>query len=351
MRIAILGANGQVASEVTAMLAGVEGIDVRPISRSRGGSAFLRRQGIAVLHGDVSDRARATEMLAGADVVANFALASGSPVEALTRNSTIIRRSFEASSPKAVVVFFSTLSVHGQYDATGKRFDTFYGDMKIKNEKLVAMLAKRMGRKAYILRLGQVAGDWQGISQQIRHGVQAGRVACPDPDRASNVTFTNMIAEALLVVGRGNAGRPGLYDLVNQPQWSWRQVCQYEADKLGLPLNLEVLPTGARARRSVKHVTLGMIQALGLRERVLRAAAVLPADLSGRLRADFFASRARSEIAGLNPPRGPSLLAMAWPAISVRNPPGLRDTIELIDKNAFPIAASYGPAWPSDLSS
>ena len=93
MRIVILGGNGQVAAEVALMLANIRGIDVRPVARSKGGSAFLRFHGVSVIHGSITDLRQARLIQEGADVIANFALASGTPAAAFALNEKIIRQS------------------------------------------------------------------------------------------------------------------------------------------------------------------------------------------------------------------------------------------------------------------
>lgn len=351
MRIVVVGANGQVASDVTRMLASLPRVEVRPVARTRGGSAFLRYQGIPVLHGDISDPEQAKCLLDGAGIVANFALASGNPAEALARNTAIIRQTFLSSPPDATVVFFSTLSVHGQYDEQGRRAQTFYGKMKLKNEALVTTLAKDHRRKAYIFRLGQVAGEFQGITDLMRRDISAGPVLMIDPERASNITFTEMITEALLVIANGKPGPPGLYDLVNLPQWSWRDVYSHEAQKLGKALEIICVLQNLDNGLSLRNTAVKLVNKLGLKELILRGASLLPGKFNATLKADYYVTRARNEIRELSSSQSPSNQAMYWPEIPVEYMIGLRSTQELIDTDAFPIRTGERQRWPADLAS
>ena len=86
MQIILIGANGQVGAEITLLLANSAGIKVRPIVRSRSGSAFLRFRGVPVMHGSVSDPAQSKRLQDGGDVIANFALALGTPALSMANN-------------------------------------------------------------------------------------------------------------------------------------------------------------------------------------------------------------------------------------------------------------------------
>lgn len=338
MRIVFLGANGQVASEVVMMLAGVAGVDVRSVVRSRGGSAFLRYHGIPVVHGDISKSEGALHLLSEAQLIAIFALAKGTPVESLARNNAIIRNTFTASPPNATIVFASSLAVHGQYDnegREGRRTKSYYGKLKLKNEALVSALARQTGRKAYILRLGHVAGEFQNLTDAIRKQIASGKVVMIDPERASNVTHTDMIVEALLAIASGRAGPPGLYDLLDLPQWTWREVYEHEARMLHLPLKIMKLPQPRSS--SLRSALTNLASRLGLRERILRGLAHLPGGFNASLTADYRVHRATAEIIALDKLQRPDNPAMYWPELPAERLAGLRRTCELINPRTYPI--------------
>jgi nucleoside-diphosphate-sugar epimerase len=350
MRVVILGANGQVGAEVTMMLANVAGVKLRPVVRSRGGSAFLRYHGVPVLHADISNPDEARRLQSGARLIANFAIASGTPAEAISRNNEIIRHNFFASPPGSTIVFFSTLSVRGTYDDEGRRSRTFYGEMKKANEHLVSLLSKRLGRKAYILRLGHVAGQFQNVTDLIQREITAGPVSMIDPDRPSNVTFTEMIAEALLAIASEKAGPPGRYDLVNLPQWSWREVYAHEAQKLGRPLQIETAGDKRSSRASLGRKAIEMAGRMGLKEQLLRGASHLSGRINMRMKAKYYVARASSEIQTLVNQCPAANNMMNWPEIPVTCLSGIRTTRELIDTRAYPIYDDGKRRWPTDLA-
>ena len=112
-RLAILGANGQVGTEVSLRLRDVEGIEVVPIARNVSGSAFLRSNGVECRHGRISDPAEASSLMGDCDVVVNFALSNTAiPRADREMNRQIIRSTVAAAKPGAPIVFASTIMVY-----------------------------------------------------------------------------------------------------------------------------------------------------------------------------------------------------------------------------------------------
>lgn len=353
MRIAIVGANGQVGAEVALLMARqAPRIETRAISRTRNGSAFLRYSGLPVAHGEISDPAQAFRLLAGADVIANFALAIGAPATSIAENERIIRRVFESTPTGATIVFFSTIAVYDRDDGS-KVVRSPYENSKLKAEKLAQRLAAVAGRKLYILRLGHVAGDLQGVTLVWRDEVRNLPIRIPDPDRASNVTFTVAIAEALLAIAEGRAGPPGLYDLVNTPQWTWREIYAFEAERVGKGVAFEKLDPVARdSRPSVLARAKTSLRRFALQPKVRqgleRGLALLPVGANEKAKARYNIDRARVEIAALTPSlvvRNPAAL---WKGLALTPLPGVRATKDLIALPEFRLKETVGPRWPAD---
>lgn len=357
MRMVILGANGQVGAEVSLLLARSPELKVRAVSRTRGGSAFLRYSGLPVLHGDIADPARAAAMMEGANVVASFALAIGTPAVSIAKNAEIIERIFRHAPPDAVIVFFSTIAVYDRKDGSGV-FRSPYEQSKLKTEKLALKLAAAANRTLYILRLGHVAGDLQGINSIWLGEIKSGTVRLPDPERASNVTHTAAIAEALLAIAQGRAGPPGLYDLVNSPQWTWREIYEHEASKLGAPFVFE--SAGAAGRPGLAARTLGRLRQTAValrgvaaqpkvRQILERGLALLPVAFNEAAKAKYSVNRMRGEIAALNPPSEITNTAALWAGLPVKLLPGVRPTREALALPEFQLGDPVGPRWPADL--
>ena len=354
MRIAVIGANGQVGAEVSLLLARQAGVEVRAVSRTRNGSAFLRYAGLSVAHGEISDPARAPALLKEADVIANFALAIGTPAASLANNAKIVTRIFECAPPGATIVFFSTLAVNNRGDGAGGMRSP-YEKSKLKTEKLALDLAAKMDRKLYILRLGHVAGELQNIVSIWRDELKSQPIRIPDPDRDSNVTYTAAIAEALVAIAEGRAGPPGRYDLVNTPQWTWRQIYEHEAAKMGLPVSFKTLnPIADNARPGVLARLKGLARAIAgqprVRQMLERVLALLPVEFNERAKATYSVGRMRAEIADLSPPATVRNSAALWIGLPVRLLDGARPTVELLRLPEFQFTDQVGPRWPADAS-
>ncbi|SIT58144.1 hypothetical protein BQ8794_50246 [Mesorhizobium prunaredense] len=355
-RIVILGANGQVGNEVTLQLANQRAIEVVPVVRSPSGSAVLRYNGVAVLHGSIDDPAQARRLQQGADVVANFALPVGTPSAMIEESAAIIDNTIACSPPGAVVVFFSTLAVLGVQDTSGRKHRSLYGNVKLRNEQQILALAKKNGRRAYVLRLGHVAGVFQTITGGIRAEIAAGPVSFIEADRRSNLVYTATIADALCAIAEGRAGEPGLYDLVNEPQWTWREIYEFEAARIGSPLQ-EAAPISVTPMRQTSHLSVSglrqagvtAVQRLGLKQVAMRFASALPRSLNEKIQADYNMARARSEIAALAVAQPVLNPAQNWPGLQTRGLPGLRATRELLDSQVFEPSGHVDNRWPKNL--
>jgi nucleoside-diphosphate-sugar epimerase len=168
VRIAVLGANGQVGSEVCLLLRKVPGLEVVPVCRNPSGSAFLRWHGLACRHGSVGDPARPRRWWGIATWWRTSRWPSGAPREARERNRRLIEQAALASPAGAKIVYFSTLSVYRRFrpaNAPGGR--TAYGDEKLRCERDARRVGRRLRKKTYVLRLGHVVGELQAIRQQL----------------------------------------------------------------------------------------------------------------------------------------------------------------------------------------
>ncbi len=229
-RIAILGANGQVGTELCLRLRDVDGIEVVPITRNVSGSAFLRLQGIECRHGRITNPAEARELIGDCDVIANFAL-SNTAIPRIDRdvNRQITRSVVAAAKPGVPIVFASTIMVYAP--AMKFRIPDSYGLEKLLTEKMFRRLCRASRHPAFVFRLGHVMGELQNITSKIRSEIRSGRVALPhDGGRASNTVFVTAIAEAIVQVARATP-KPGTYDLITFPQWTWLDVYQYYAKR------------------------------------------------------------------------------------------------------------------------
>jgi nucleoside-diphosphate-sugar epimerase len=354
-RIAVIGANGQVGSELCLLLSRMAGMQVIPICRNPTGSAFLRYSGIPCRHGRPAYADEAVRLVGDCDVVVNCALGTGTPSEIRAFDRSLLHSLFRSSPPQAAIIHCSTLMVHGdpRPDAARRTRDA-YGRAKFAAEGRVRRESRRYRKPGFILRLGHVCGELQNITAKIRGEISAGSPLLPEVDVASNVVYTATIADAIAAIMAGRE-RPGTYDLTNVPQWTWRQVYEYEAGRLGVPFTPiyapaesprgSALSASARARRLVGS----MLQRPAARRQLERFLAIAPSGLNDRAQAIWFKMRAQSEIRLLVASSSPSP-ELSWIALDRRPLSSLRPTRESLADPAFTNVSSGGrPRWPPDL--
>jgi nucleoside-diphosphate-sugar epimerase len=358
MRVAILGANGQVGSEISLRLSGVEGIEVLAVTRNFSGSAFLRLNGVACRHGRITNPAEARDLIGDCDVVVNFALSNtGIPRADRDANRLMIRNVVAAAKPGAPIVFASTIMVY----APGMKFwlPDSYGLEKLAAERIFLRLCRTSRHPAYVFRLGHVMGDLQNITHKICREIRETAVALPHGgSRASNTIFTTAIVEAIVQIARSNA-TPGTYDLITFPQWTWLDVYQYYAAKLGLPLRLAhpeqvdnqnsgLGRPGGSMRRFLRYLA----NHRALAERLTFLLAFLPRDINQRVHLRYLQTRALAEINALQQAEKVAFCVEDWRELQVRRFGEMPDPVTLIARYPLPssldLAASSDPVFPKE---
>ena len=355
-RIAVLGANGQVGAELCLILRNHPEIELIPVCRNRGGSAFLRYYGLPCRHGLPADPAQAAALFGDCDIIVNSALGQGAPKKIREVEQTLIANSLAYAPPHARIIYFSTLMVQGDpRPGAWVRWRGAYGRAKLRSERVLWARGRRTDKETYILRLGHVCGELQNITFDIRDRIRTGRVILPASDGASNTLYTSTLADAVLKIAAGKE-KPGTYDLVSFPEWTWRQVYEYEAEQLRLPLEAKTVAAPSRKRFSgfLRMSALrSWLHALASRplvkEAALRMMAYAPRGWNERFQAKWYQTRARAEIQALRqastPPEALFWIAMAGKLLSTLTP-----TRQLLDQPAFRIGARNPDlAWPADL--
>jgi nucleoside-diphosphate-sugar epimerase len=231
--IAIVGANGQVGSEVCLSLQAMDGVQVIPICRTPTSSTFLRWYGFECRHGSLEDDACAASLLSGCDLIADFSLPRGLSSDIRLTAGHIIDNIAHHAPPSSRWVYMSTVMALGMgssSDAIRPYYiaRTVYGAWKRAAEKQVLHLGKQTRHEAYVLRLGQVHGAIQPVSQIIQQEIANGQFRYSDG--VSIAVFAHAIAKALLSIARGGE-KPGRYTLVQD--WTERQVYEYYCRLLG----------------------------------------------------------------------------------------------------------------------
>lgn len=311
MRIVVLGANGQVGGELCLYLSRYAEVDLLAVCRNRFGSAFLRASGIKCVHTDLSDPAQCKAVLEKADVVVNLVLVefAMNARQAEETNYRILLNVISALGSSGTHIYMSTMSVYGdkRHDQTFV-FKNAYASLKLKSELLAQRLGTEHSCPTVIFRLGHVCGELQGITQQLRALVATNKeIQISDPDRPSNTVHVATIADAVL---KASLHRSGMYtfDLMNVPQWTWRDVLLHE----GYPpdarfTDCKVVTRNARHRvTQIASASLARIAVLAgantsIRKFAGRFLRHLPLKAHMRIKATYSIKAAGAEISRLRP--------------------------------------------------
>lgn len=356
MKIAILGANGQIGAEICLILRNRSDISLVPVCRNRLGSAFLRFQGIACRHGLIADAGQAAKLFGDCPTIAHFALGSGSLREAADINQRLIRNAIEFSPPNATILYFSTVTVYGNPDPRARiRWKNAYAREKLRCERLAIELGRKFNKKVFVLRLGHVCGDLQGISSVIRQELARGAVVLPAPDRKSNVVHVATIVDAILKASSGELGNPGIYDLLNMPQWTWREIYRYEAQKIGKRFEIEQSgiemsqKNSSLARRLIANVGQILLGNPTRKEYAMQLIARLSIPLNKRIQAVYYKNRAASEIAALNK-HVIQNDALKWREVGWNHLKNLNKTEDLLSSPEYRISDKPPSVrWPDEM--
>ncbi len=305
-RIAIIGANGQVGSEVCLLLSMMPGVQVVPVCRTVIGSAFLRRCGLAVRHASATGVEDLRRALEGCDVVADFSLPVGAASEVRKVMREVIANLVDAAPPKAAFVYLSSITAFGIPDfhqplKTYRLSRNVYGSCKRVGEQLAASACASSGRSAYLMRVGVVHGELQAVSRKIQQQVAtAGKILTSVPGCESYAVFAISIAEALVAVANG-AQAPGLYTMLPSPGVRWIDLHEWYCRRAGVTPHIELLPPDPAVspiRRGVQSVVSPLRKVVfSGRDLIAGYLATASPDLENQLRAVYHARNAAREIA------------------------------------------------------
>ena len=309
--IGVLGANGQVGSEVCLFLSQMEDVRVIPICRTEFGATLLRRCGLECRIGTLDGEAEATRLLAGCDLVADFTLPRETRVsEIRAAINRTVEKGMTYAPAGAPFVYISSLVAFG-VDPHDQNFrqrvlsPTLYGSTKRYAERLVFRTGKSLNREAYVLRLGQVHGELQSVSRGILRRLDEETAYVPLG--RSHAVFTYTIAESLANIANRKE-KPGRYSLISAPDWSWTEVYEYYARRAGRTPNIITYefsadePSIGRAFKSLaRRIAKPVIESAGRHRESITSYLPRPfPKLEQRLRAKWGLQRARAEVLEMN---------------------------------------------------
>lgn len=321
-RVAIVGANGRLGSELALRLSSADGIEVIGICRNMSGSAFLRFNGLPCRLGSVANREEAGDLLGDADVVVNLAYAFPRSLAGHRANLALVENSVDALKPDATVILASTIMVYGP--AFPFRLPDAYGLEKLRLERAFLRRATNRGIEAHVFRIGHALGDLQPLTRQIKAELQGGKTSVDSDDATpSNTIHVASLAEAIDMV---HGSHPRVIDLVSSPQWTWGQLYSWYASALGVTVTRGALDVeGWGPRRLFREVVLTVCQAL-------------PERVAERMYGRFLINRARHELpVGITSARtSMAIEATRWRGLTGEGLFGLSDPASAIERYPIP---------------
>lgn len=314
MKIAVIGANGQVGREVSIFMS-VMGIDVVPISRTEVGGVFLERCGLKCRYGSISDSNDTKRLLDGCDLVVDFAHPRDLPSKTRKSVKLNIDNIVKYAPDRAPYVYISTISAYGMRDEDSKMKKyflprTLYAGDKRYLEKHALSYKKK--RDIYVLRLSQVHGILQTVSQQFIEETANSKITLPFSSNTDSYTvFCYSIAEAMINIAYGKE-QPGRYTFVSTPTWSWGEVYTYWAKQRGgkpeisFQENVDSETSFIKPFQKMIYLLLTPLVRFGMKHRQLILNYLLVGNYSfqERMQAEHLRRKARSEMSQVSSMRG-----------------------------------------------
>jgi nucleoside-diphosphate-sugar epimerase len=310
--IGIVGANGKVGSEITLLLHCMEDLTVVPIVRSEYAGGFLEACDIPTRVASSQSSLKAA--LRSCDAVVDLTSPLGAVAVEWRESITAHVRELMAQLPTARrFVFASSIMAFGM--ASGERrvrhyrlSRTSYGAQKRRAEREVRIASAADSRESFVLRLGEVHGDLQPVTGNYVDAVRQGPLMLRRGlDRDSVVVTCYTIANAVRNIALGREA-PGLYTVVEQPAWSWRDFFRWIATNLGTDVELEEadetdgrLSFGGLMRLGVANASEGLLALATRNKDILTSYLPISAEREYRLKIQYLTRRAAAEVAQQQP--------------------------------------------------
>lgn len=230
LRIAILGANGQVGSELALLLADAADIDLVGVVRSEYSAALLRLAGVPHETASFEDGRTLARALDGCDLVVDLTYPSGQLADIPSMLERNMRAVMRAMRRGARYLHMSSIMAFGMPSGSAELRSyriprASYGHIKRWAEGRAVRLGRELGVRTYVYRLGQAHGVLQAVTQEYRRRAECHefRLAGRREELATTV-FLNAVADAVLVCARDQVAPERIYTLVSNPQWTLAEL-------------------------------------------------------------------------------------------------------------------------------
>ena len=277
-KVAVVGAAGRVGRYLVKRLSEEEKFQPVAVIRDNMTGRFLTDKSLEVRIGSITDEQSANSLVGDCEVIVNLAYAGKSPA-AIENNRNLVR-CLARIQTASMVINASTIAVHpGPFHAKHMDFkrpkpDSDYGALKLASERETSRALAGSESSFYSLRIGSVYGRDQNVSQMIFGNVSTLGFSLPfDGDLLSNAVSINRVCDAVVFLLK-NAPDSGTYNLLDEPQKTWREIYDLHTSAWNLTVvqpmselnsqslrfsylnsaGFEKLPLGARVRKNLKTV-------------------------------------------------------------------------------------------------
>lgn len=333
MNLAIIGANGNVGTELSLLLHKEKNVRVYPIVRNILGKAFLHAVGLPCRVADIAAESDAQTSLSDIDVAILAAYVwpdfSLSATHNKRLNKQLILNAVRFTKPGATLIYFSSLRAFSRsIDPETPFIKPLYDYEKKSLEHFFYRICRRFKKKGYVFRLGHVFGKHQPLTRKIKELVGNKNIIAlqTSPRTVANVLHTVTLTEAILLAASAQFPEK-TYTLVNQPQWTWEDVFRHYAHS-----SLEILWKEKNTRSQKSRFFVSFFSRF-LQKHYARLRFLLPESLDRRIQDTYRIQKMRGEIAQLAADKKPVFLeAFRYKPAPGPFLPGLKDTKELLKR-------------------
>jgi len=343
-RVAILGANGQVGSELALLLARTPECEVRGVVRSNYGAALLRLAGIPHATASAEDETALRTALGDCDVVVDLTYPGGQLVDIPGLLSRNMKAVLQACRPGARYLHMSSIMAYGTASEDSVLRDhrfprASYGRIKRWAEGEAIRLCEAAKVEPYIVRLGQVHGVLQGVTQEYRRRTESGHLALfGERSALTNTLFAGAVADTVLACACGALAPATVYTLVSNPQWTLAELGLAYQRLYNPAAELTFHPSGGRPRSDLLRRLAAGSQARELLETYVF---LHSPGLFVRLKGRYRMRGARAHQAPAAPQRGGAPLLGLLGAVPGTLVPGIDSSIETTIRSHEVLAAAY----------
>src|ERR1035437_990600 len=237
-RIGILGANGQVASEVAIYLSQFDDIEVVCFLRNKYSVILFEKIGIKYCIIDYYKADLFKNEIYSCDVVCDFAYPSGRLEDIYSKSKIYQDNIMRHMQNKGIYIYMSSIMAYGMADEEEplkeyRMARGSYAVTKRKIEKSVKKNGHKYGLQCYNFRLGQVHGFLQSVTNYYREIFDGNDIVYKKSmNLPTSVVFTSTIGDAIKSIIENKNQLPfKTYTIVLNPQWTMNDVVNYYSEK------------------------------------------------------------------------------------------------------------------------